>query len=87
MSQSRSYSTFVCPCGFEAKRNGQETVKKLETIARLHALKCEKHRSKPTKYNLTELKVTKKDAFRENECREVHNIWVDTMTKLKKSLN
>jgi hypothetical protein len=81
MSQSLTYSTFVCPCGFEVRRTGQETVKKLETISRLHGLKCEYGKIKITYNTGHEIKAHKKDMWRENECREIHNAWTESHKK------
>lgn len=81
MSQTVNYSTFCCPCGFEVKKVGQETEKRLQTIIRLHCLKCEFHKKNPKhklELNYNEIKAHKKDLFRTNETRESHNIFTES---------
>jgi hypothetical protein len=82
MSQSRTYSTFVCPCGFEARRTGQETIKKLDIIVRLHKKYC-KAGGEEVQHNIQKLKENKKDMWRENECRETHSKWCEAFKTIE----
>ena len=85
MSQSLHYTTFICPCGFEARRQGQETVKKIEIIARLHEKYCNVG-GQNVNYNTGhEIKAHKKDSWRENESREIHNKWCEEFKKIENS--